>query len=462
MRRRSHKKPAKILWVLFIGVLMGALDISIVGPAIPSIEETIVMSEKALAWVFSIYILFNLSGISLMAKLSDKYGRRWIYILSVSIFALGSLVVAVANTYLSLLVGRAIQGFGSSGIFPVASAVIGDIFPKKRRGKALGRIGSVFGIAFIIGPLIAGMILKFFTWHYLFLINLPVAAYVIWQSYLILPDKPVNKSMKLDWKGMILLSSFLLLFAYTLYSIEPSAVIASLGSYFFIGMSLISIILLVMLIRSEKRVEDPIINLSFFKNRQLLIVFVVAMGTGIFEASFIFIPEYLVTSFNIDASSASFMLIPAVVSVAIGAPIWGWITDKYGSKIVIINGLILAGAGFILVSRMNSETFIFYTAGIFFGLGLSALLGSSLRCVALNEVSASERAASQGLMTIFISAGQILGSVVIGVIAAIGNRIDGFRRAYLYLCFLTVLLFLISFLLNSRKKELLVSTNNCP
>jgi MFS family permease len=454
--KSGRKRASNIIWILFIGVLMGALDISIVGPAIPSIQKTIIMSEKSISWIFSIYVLFNLSGISLMAKLSDKYGRRWIYILSVSIFAVGSLVVIFSQYYLTLLIGRAIQGFGSSGIFPVASAVIGDIFPKKKRGKALGRIGSVFGIAFIIGPLIAGLILKFFTWHYLFLINLPVAAYVIWQSYLILPDKPVNKSITIDWKGIFLLSSFLLLFAYTLYSITPSTVLINLRSYYFLGLILTTIILFILLLRSEKGVEDPILNFSFFKNRQLLIVFLISMGTGIFEASFIFIPEYLVSAFHIDASAASFMLVPAVITVAIGSPFWGQMTDKIGSKIVINIGLLLSGIGFLLVSIMNSETTVFYIAGTFFGLGLSALVGSSLRYVVLNEVSASERASSQGMMTIFLSSGQILGSVIIGVIAAIGNRIEGFRRAYLYICLLTVLLYLSSFLLKNRKKEFVI------
>ncbi len=229
----TEKKRAGILLVLFVGVLMGALDISIVGPAIPSIEHTISMDKKALAWIFSIYVLFNLIGISLMAKLSDRYGRRIMYITSIAIFAVGSLIVAMSDSYAILLAGRAIQGFGSSGIFPVASAVIGDIFPPEKRGRALGMIGSVFGIAFIIGPVIAGVILKFLPWNYLFLINLPIAVFVILKSLSILPGKVSKTHNPIDWKGIILLSSFLFVFAFTLYGISPVSMLQSLKSYLF-------------------------------------------------------------------------------------------------------------------------------------------------------------------------------------------------------------------------------------
>jgi EmrB/QacA subfamily drug resistance transporter len=443
-----------ILLVLFVGVLMGALDISIVGPAIPSIEHTIAMDEKALAWVFSIYVLFNLSGISLMAKLSDRYGRRIIYVISIAIFALGSLLVSIAGSYWFLLFGRAIQGFGSSGIFPVASAVIGDTFPPEKRGRALGMIGSVFGIAFIIGPVIAGVILKFLPWNYLFLINLPIALFVMWRGFRVLPGKSINNKTPIDAKGIILLSSFLFLFAFTLYTVSPNSVVESLSSFSFISLLTVSLILFVLLIRSEKRAPDPVVKLSFFRNKQLLVVLLIAIGTGIFQASFVFIPALAVIAFGVNASKASFMLVPSVIAVAIGAPLWGRLIDQVGSRVVIMGGLVFACCGLFLVSRITSEVWMFYVAGILYGFGLSALVGSSLRYVALNEVPASDRATSQGMMTIFISTGQIVGSVLIGVIATMRGKMEGFRNAFLFLSMLTLVLILLSFQLKSKSKEL--------
>ena len=138
-----------VLAVLFLGVLMGALDIAIVGPALPVIGAEFGLDSRGLSWVFTLYVLGNLIGTPLMAKLSDRFGRRNVYMLDVGLFAAGSLVVALSHgtgAFWLLLAGRAIQGLGAGGIFPVASAVIGDTFPPEKRGSALGLIGAVFGL----------------------------------------------------------------------------------------------------------------------------------------------------------------------------------------------------------------------------------------------------------------------------------------------------------------------------
>ena len=150
-----------VLGVLFFGVLMAALDIAIIGPALPAIRDGFHTTDRAVVWVFTTYLLFNLIGTPLMAKLSDRLGRRDVYIADVLLFVLGSVVVALAPSLTWVVVGRGIQGFGAGGIFPVASAVIGDTFPPEKRGRALGIIGSVFGVAFLIGPVVAGVVLQF-------------------------------------------------------------------------------------------------------------------------------------------------------------------------------------------------------------------------------------------------------------------------------------------------------------
>ena len=138
MEYKDSKQLKQLLALLFTGVLMGALDISIVGPALPSISKHIAIEQRLIGWVLSIYVLFNLVGISLFARLSDIYGRRNIYITAISVFAIGSVMVALSSDFVWLLVGRGVQGFGASGIFPVASAVVGDVFPPEKRGRYLG------------------------------------------------------------------------------------------------------------------------------------------------------------------------------------------------------------------------------------------------------------------------------------------------------------------------------------
>jgi multidrug resistance protein len=440
----QKKLNGKILAILFVGVLMGALDISIVGPAIPAIEESIRLDKQLMTWIFSIYVLANLVGISLMAKLSDRYGRRYIYIIALAIFSIGSLVVALSHNFRLLLTGRVIQGFGASGIFPVASAVVGDIFPPEKRGRALGLIGSVFGIAFIIGPVIAGVVLKYFVWNDLFYINLPIAVVLIYLSNKLLPSKPVDNVSSIDWKGIIILGSFLSTFAYGINRINANAFIESFLS-----------LRVLLLIYYEKNAATPVVNPRLFLARQIRITGLIAIGTGIFQASFVFLPSMAIASFNVNTASASFMLLPVVIATAAGSPVSGRLLDRYGSRILIIAGLIFAAIGFVFLSAVSDMKLVFYLGGIFLGFGFSILSGSALRYIMLNEVSASERASTQGIITIFVSIGQMMGAAIIGTVVA-SNRIvlNGYRHVFLFISVFAFLLAAAGIFLKSRKSEL--------
>ncbi|MGZ7120203.1 MAG: MFS transporter, partial [Methanobacterium sp.] len=165
----ENQGEKSVLFLLFIGVFMGSLDIGIVGPALPSIQIYFGVNERILSWVFTIYILFYMVGTPLMAKLSDIYGRKSIYILDVLLFGVGSLITVTSSSFEMLLLGRAIQGVGAGGIFPVANAFIGDIFPPEKRGGALGIISSIWGLSFVLGPILGGLLLNY-VWQWLFII----------------------------------------------------------------------------------------------------------------------------------------------------------------------------------------------------------------------------------------------------------------------------------------------------
>lgn len=452
---------SRILALLFIGVLMGALDISIVGPAIPAIERSIKVDKQLMSWIFSIYVLANLVGISLMAKLSDLYGRRKIYMLALTIFATGSLIVALSHNFNILLTGRAIQGFGASGIFPVASAVVGDIFPPEKRGRTLGLIGAVFGLAFIMGPVIAGVVLKFFVWNDLFLINLPIAILLIYFSNKLLPSEPVGKGSVIDWKGIVILGLFLSTFAYGINKINANSFIESFLSHKVLPFLLVALVAFVLLIFIEKRAITPVFNPDLFLVRQIRLTGLIAIGTGIFQASFVFFPSMAIASFGVSTAAASFMLLPVVIATALGSPVSGRLIDKYGSRALVITGLILASIGFIILSRVTDNKNIFYTGGAFLGLGFSILSGSALRYIMLNEVSVSERATTQGMVTIFVSIGQMTGAAAIGTLVA-SNKValDGYKQVFLFISVFALGLALSGLFLKSRSRELQTISNS--
>jgi EmrB/QacA subfamily drug resistance transporter len=447
------KSNTKILAILFIGVLMGALDISIVGPAIPSIEKTIQIEPRMIGWIFSIYVLFNLVGISLFAKLSDMFGRRIIYVIAVALFGIGSLLVSMSDNFTFLLIGRAVQGFGASGIFPVASATIGDVFPPEKRGSALGMIGAVFGLAFIIGPIIAGILLSYFKWNVLFSINIPIAIILIILSLKILPSEPVESKSRIDWVGILTLALMLSSFTLGINLINPKNFLSSLKIDF--PFFVVAFVLLIFFVWYEYKSEHHIIKISMFFSNQIRLVGLIAIVTGIFQATFVYLPDLAVNTFKVTSSAGSFMLLPTVIATAIGSPLSGKMLDKYGSRLVVLSGLFFALVGFILMSLHQSSPMQFYISSAIFGFGFSFLVGSSLRYIMLNEVEKEDRALTQGMLTIFTSIGQMSGAALIGaILASTPDILKGYSNVFQYISILILFMLISAFWLRSRKTEL--------
>jgi len=440
----------RMLRVLFVGVLMGALDIAIVGPALPAIQAGLGVGSRAVAWIFNVYVLFNLIGTPLMAKLSDRFGRRSIYLLDVALFGLGSLVVAVSPTFSVLLVGRAIQAVGSSGIFPVASAVIGDTFPAERRGRALGLIGAVFGVAFLLGPLLGGLLLQL-SWHWLFLINLPVAAWLIVAASRLLPAKRPEASSPFDWRGTAILSVLLASLALGVNHIDSAHLGASLFGAGVLPYLVVAALFVPLFWRIELRSHDPLVRPGLLRRRQVALVSAFALGAGLAETSLVFLPSLAVSALHVTPATASFLLLPVVVLSGVGAPIVGRLLDSFGAKPVIQSGLGLTALGLMLFEATGSSLLLFIAAGALVGLGLSSLLGAPLRYVMLEEAGAHERGAAQGVLKVFSGSGQLLGGALVGAVAASqGGGPSGYRTALLVIGVLTGVLALLSFGMRGR------------
>ncbi|PKM84443.1 MAG: MFS transporter [Firmicutes bacterium HGW-Firmicutes-11] len=434
----------KVLLVLFLGVLMGALDIAIVGPALTPIKDYFGAASRDMTWVFSIYILMNLVGTPIIAKLSDMNGRKKMYIASILLFSAGSLVVASAPSLSIVILGRAIQGFGAGGIFPVASAVIGDMFPPEKRGRALGLIGAVFGIAFIVGPVVGGVLLMI-SWQAIFLVNLPIAVLLLYLAVKYIPSSSPRKKVPFDWAGMIVLSIMLGSFVFGVNQLDTTDLISSIVSTKVLPYLVASILLLFFLIAIEKRSVNPIITPILFGSRQLKISHTLAFGAGFCEVSLVYLPMLAVASFSISPSGSSFMLIPSVLALSVGAPTFGRLLDKIGSKKVINFGTACLTVGMLLLAAFVSNWTMFFISTVIVGFGLSALLGAPIRYILLNETNEQHRGSAQGLMTIFTSTGQLISAAVIGaIIGSATNPVAGFSTAYLIIGVFSLALVLVS------------------
>lgn len=435
--------PRLLLLVLFIGVLMGALDIAIVGPALPAIRDVFGVDESRLAWVFSIFTLFVVLSAVPLAKLSDRYGRRRIYIFSVAAFTSGSVLVAVAPGFEFLLAARALQAFGAGGIFPVASAVIGDVVPKEQRGRALGMIGAVFGIAFLLGPLVGGLLLPF-GWQTLFLINLPIGVFLMIAAARVLPNVSGRVSGPLDWAGMILLA-IVLVAAATGFGNLPQLMGGDLRKALLVAVPIAATVVFgALLVRVERSAQDPLLPASMFASAQMRRIGCVSVVAGLVEAAMVFLPVVAVSGLAVTPAQAAWMMFPLVVALTLVAPLAGVAVDRWNSAIVIRAGMVTLTIGLLIFAIAPIALGSFYLAGICVGAGLASLLGAPLRHAALEAAGESNRGAGQGFMSLALHTGQIVGAATIGAfIAAQSEAAAGFATAMLYLCCITALTLLI-------------------
>jgi len=438
------------LAVLFVGVLVAALDIAIVGPALPAIGETYGVGSRALSWVFSAYVLFYVVGAPLLAKLSDRTGRRAVFAHSLALFAGGSLLVAAAPTFAVLLLGRAIQAFGAGGIFPVASAVIADTVPQERRGRTLGLIGAVFGLAFLLGPLLGGLLLQW-SWRWLFLINVPIAAALIAIGLRRLPAAAATRPRAFDALGAATLALALAGAVWGLSEVDAPNLPTSLASVRIWPSLVVAVAAAALFWVVEKRAADPVLHPDLIRSVQLRVVGAIALAAGIVEAGMVFLPQIAVLGFGVSSSTASLMMLPLVLTLTVGAPLAGRMLDRSGARPVVQSGLVLTIVGLALYAWLPLNLVGFYVAGAAIGFGLSGLLGAPLRYVTLQEAGPARRGAGQGLLTLCVSVGQLLGAAIVGgVVGSSATELGGYRHALLTLAVACAVALVLSGALRGR------------
>ena len=448
----TNLKP--LLGLLLAGVLMGALDLAIVGPALPAIQTEFGMSSRGLAWLFNLYVLGQLVGTPILAKLSDRLGPRPIYISSILLFAIGSLLLVVGPNPDWLFVGRTVQGFGAAGIFPVAVKVIGDVFPPEKRGGALGLLGAVFGIAFLLGPILGGILLQY-SWQWLFLINIPIALLLMIGAWKLLPPGTLGEHHKpFDFKGVITLSLGLTALAIAISNFDCAQATASIGSLSVWPFLLCFAIMAPLFWRNEKLAADPIIKPAFFNSTQITMATSISMGLGAMQSATAFYPALAVAAMGITEANAAWLLVPGVVCTTIASPIAGVLINKLGGRMLVLFGLSCIAAGFAIYGQANISATVFIVASCIAGLGFATALGAPMRVIVLNEANPEDRGAAQGLLNVSISIGQLLGAAMVGgITASQGGGASGYQATYTVMGAISAVLLLLAVRLRGRVVE---------
>ena len=183
----SHRAKMEVLFAVMLGLFLGALDQTIVGPALPTIA-TDLAGNDLYVWSITIYLLTSTISVPFWGKLSDLYGRKPIFMIGIVIFLVGSALSGLSQNMGMLILFRGIQGIGAGSLFPVALAIIGDMFTPAERGKYQGLFGAVFGIAFVVGPLVGGFLTEQVSWHWIFYVNIPIGIVALVVIQRLLPN----------------------------------------------------------------------------------------------------------------------------------------------------------------------------------------------------------------------------------------------------------------------------------
>lgn len=418
--------------VLLTGVFMAALDTAIIAPAIPVLRETFALDIRAAGLLMTVFIMFSLPSTALMANLGDRHGRRPVFLASIALFALGSLVIALSPDFTTLLIGRAIQGIGGGGIIPTASAVIGDALPPEKRGRALGLIGAIYGMAFVLGPPLAALLMVVLSWHWIFLANLPIAAAVLWMGAKVLPSRQGQGPLPpLDWLGIVLVFALLGCLVLGITRVADGL----LGRPLWPGMLAAAAVLLVVLVAVERRIEGrdgrPMIPMQLFGKRQLALTYLLTSGAGFGMGSVIFLTSIATMAYGVDRAQGGFVLLPMVLCSMFGSMGSGRLLNRLGARSVILAGFAFLALGYGASAWPGFGLWGFIVATMPVGLGVGVVVGGALRTIAIDEAPLELRGAAQGLVNIFTSVGTLLSATVMGAVADFaGGGAHGLRLAY--------------------------------
>ena len=339
-----------------LAMFLSSLDQTVVGTAMPRIIVDL-GGFSQYTWVTTAYIITSAVAVPITGKLVDMYGRKNFYIAGLAIFILFSLACSLSNSMTQIIIFRGGQGIGAGVMMANAFTVVGDLFPPAERGKYQGYMSGIFGLSSIIGPTLGGFLTDSLSWHWVFIINIPLGLLVIILFIKFFPSlRPDNLQHSVDYPGVaaLILTVVPLLIALTSGGVEYSWASAQI-----IGLIAFSAIMLVVFIWIESHTQEPIIPLSLFKNR-IVIVSVATIfltGIGMFGA-IIFIPLFFQGVLGTSATTSGNILIPMMLGMVGGSFVSGQMISRAGGHYRIngILGTALMGVGLGLLTRMDINT----------------------------------------------------------------------------------------------------------
>jgi EmrB/QacA subfamily drug resistance transporter len=350
----SPRARLEILGAILLAMFLFALDQTVVGTALPRIV-TELSGNNLYTWVVTVYLLTATISGPIYGKLSDLFGRRPVIIFAVSLFLFGSVMSGLSQSMWWLILFRGIQGLGGGAVFPVALAVVADLYTPAERGKYLGLFGAVFGLATLLGPGLGGFITDQFSWHWIFFINVPiglVALFILWRK---LPTVSRPESAgRIDYLGAAVFALAIGPFLIGLTNKQTGEwTDPAVG-----GLILLGLAFGLLFVFIESRVPEPIVPLGLFRIRSFSIsvagMFLAAFG---FFAAVIFLPRWFQSVLGDSATESGYSLLPLLAALIISATLSGQIVARTGRyKVLMISSMLALALGLFLMTQLRADT----------------------------------------------------------------------------------------------------------
>jgi EmrB/QacA subfamily drug resistance transporter len=409
------RQKLEILGAILLALFLFALDQTVVGTALPIIS-TDLDGASLYTWAFTIYLLTSTISGPIYGKLSDLYGRRPIFIWAVGLFLAASVFAGLSQEMWPFILARGLQGLGGGAVFPIAFAIIADLYPPEERAKYGALFGAVFGLSSVVGPLLGGFITDTFDWPWIFFLNVPlglISMAVCWR--LLPPIKNVEAGRNIDYVGAGLFTAALIPI---LLGLSNKRELAWTDPWVG-GLILLGLVVAAVFLWWESRAVDPIIQLKLFRNRTVSIsvacMFLAAFG---FFGAVVFLPQWFQVVRGMGATDSGLNLLPLVFALIVGATVSGQLAARTGRyKEIILGAMVILAAGLFLMTNLRADTQLpilwvwMVVAGI--GVGPSFALFAAL---VQNTVEPRQIGTATASLTFFQQIGGTIGLTIAGTV----------------------------------------------
>ncbi len=413
--RMSKAQMNVVFLTILLGMLLSALDQTIVSTALPTIVSDL-GGGAHMSWVVTSYMLAETISTVLAGKFGDLFGRKRIFQLSVLIFIVGSFFCGLAEDMTTLIIFRGVQGIGGGGLAVTATALIGEVIPLRERGKYQGALGAVFGVTTVLGPLLGGLFTDHLSWRWAFYVNVPIAIIVILLAARTIPGGRGGRRPKIDYLGVLFVSlgaSGLILatsWGGTQYAWGSATIIGLFGA------SLISLAIFVWV---EIRAEEPILPMRLFRGRVFTVASILSFVVGFaMMGSITFLPTFLQYVSGASATSSGLRMLPMVIGLLLTAIASGNAVGRTGRyRMFPIAGAAITALGLYLMSLLDQDTPLLLESLYFFVLGAGiGLIMQILTLIVQNTADYRDLGTATSGVTFFRTLGGSFGAAVLGSI----------------------------------------------